>query len=263
MSGPAGDSGGPAGFADHFSAAADAYAASRPGYPDALFDWVAGLPAQADTAWEAGCGSGQATVGLARRFPTVQATDPAEAQIAQAPGLANVTYRVAPAERSGLPDGSVDLVFAAQAAHWFDADAFYAEARRVARPGAAIALASYGYLSVAPEIDAVIADFRDNVVGPYWPPERRHVDSAYATLPFPFEEVTAPAFAMRAQWPLDRVVAYHASWSALTRYRAATGEDPLPRFESALRAVWGDPARERPIVWPLAVRAGSIDAAGR
>ena len=56
-----------------------------------------------------------------------------------------VEYRVAPAERSGLPDAAVDLVTLALAAHWFDLPRFYAEVRRVGRPRTAIALISSGF----------------------------------------------------------------------------------------------------------------------
>lgn len=44
------------------------------------------------------------------------------------------------AEHTGLPDGCVDLVTAAQAFHWFDADAFGAECRRILRPGGRVLL---------------------------------------------------------------------------------------------------------------------------
>ena len=65
-----------AGFAEHFSTVASRYAAARPTYPQALFDWIAALAPARDRAWEAGCGSGQATRGLASVFGEVYATDP-------------------------------------------------------------------------------------------------------------------------------------------------------------------------------------------
>lgn len=72
-----------AGFKDHFSTVAEAYAQARPEYPDALFDVLAAqVPATAHV-WEPGCGSGQATRGLASRFAHVHATDPSAQQIAR------------------------------------------------------------------------------------------------------------------------------------------------------------------------------------
>ena len=52
-------------FPDHFSAVAAQYAQARPDYPPALFDWVAAVAPAPGRCWEAGCGSGQATRGLA------------------------------------------------------------------------------------------------------------------------------------------------------------------------------------------------------
>ena len=60
-------------FKDHFSSVADVYLASRPTYPDALYDAiVAVVPADA-RVWEPGAGSGQATRGLAARLSTLPA----------------------------------------------------------------------------------------------------------------------------------------------------------------------------------------------
>ena len=89
---------------------------------------------------------------------------------------------------------SVDLVTVAQALHWFDVTAFYAEARRVARPGALLAVWNYPRPQFVgrrarPPFPRVLPD----VVGPYWPPERRHIEANYTTLPFPFERDRAPA----------------------------------------------------------------------
>ena len=53
------------GFADHFSAVAADYASARPEYPDALFAWIASIAPSRDAVWDAGCGSGQASRGLA------------------------------------------------------------------------------------------------------------------------------------------------------------------------------------------------------
>ena len=132
--------------------------------------------------WEPGCGSGQATRGLAAHFAHVHATEPSAQQLAQhwaRPESSNVTLAVEPGERTALPDASVQLVAVAQALHWFDRQAFFAECERVLEPGGV--LAAWGYADfVAPEgmVDAV-ADFRAQI-DPYWPPERALVDARYA-----------------------------------------------------------------------------------
>ena len=105
----------------------------------------------------------------------------------------HVTYVGNLAEQPALQDRSVDLAVAAQAAHWFDHERFHPEMRRVLRPDGALALWTYGLASISPPIDAVVSHYYENVVGPYWPPERRHVENAYRDLPFPWHEVAAPA----------------------------------------------------------------------
>ncbi len=120
--------------ADHFSPVATQYAAFRPSYPAALFDWLASSTPRHDLAWDCGAGSGQASVPLAQRFKHMLATDLSAAQLATAPPLPNVVYRAARAEASGLADSTADLITVAQALHWFDLTQFYAEVRRVLKP---------------------------------------------------------------------------------------------------------------------------------
>src|SRR5688500_6310732 len=125
---------------DHFSAVAREYAAYRPRYPEALFDFLAERAPARELAWDCACGNGQATLDLAGRFDRVIATDSSAAQIAEAPSHPRIEWRVASGERSGIPGGVCDLVTVAQALHWLDIDAFFAEARRVSRPAGLIAV---------------------------------------------------------------------------------------------------------------------------
>jgi SAM-dependent methyltransferase len=213
-----------------------------------------------ELAWDCATGSGQAAIGLARRFERVIATDASPQQIAAANAVAphpRVEYRVAPAEASGLDAGSADLVTVAQALHWFDLPAFYAEARRVLRPQGLLAAWSYGHPVLGePQADAVFQRFYAETVVPYWPPERALVDDAYRTIDFPFEELEAPTFEMRTEWPLAALLGYVGTWSATTRFRKARGSDPVPELRRELAAVWGDPETRREISWPLAIRVG-------
>ena len=130
-------------FPDHFSAVATQYAAARPEYPPALFDWIASIAPSPALCWEAGCGSGQATRDLALRFDRVHAGDPSAAQIAQAPKIGNVDFVVELAERCALPDASADVACVAQALHWFNRDAYFAEVARVLKPGGELILVNH------------------------------------------------------------------------------------------------------------------------
>ena len=245
--------------ADLFASVARGYADFRPGYPPQLFDWLAHQCGGHEAAWDCGCGSGQASAALAEFFGLVHATDVAPEQIAAARLHPRVRYSVAPAEHSGLPAESVDLVTVAQALHWFDVDAFYLEARRVARRGALLAVWTYPRPRFTDAVlDAALRHFYTEVVGPYWPPERRHVEANYSTLPFPFQELSHPAFGLDLQWSLEQVLGYVSSWSATARYIKQKGTDPVPLLHASLLPLWPREGDTVGLHMPLGLRAAHL-----
>lgn len=168
-------------------------------------------------------------------------------------------YSVAPAEQSNLPAASVDLVTVAQAAHWLELPALYAEVRRVARSGAILALITYGVLHIDDAaIDAVMQRFYGETLGPYWPPERRHVEDGYRTLLFPFPAVAMPELAITQSWRLSDLIGYTETWSAARALETALGRGPILAFQETLAATWGVPDTRRTIRWPLSLRAGRV-----
>ncbi|MBF0340634.1 MAG: class I SAM-dependent methyltransferase [Magnetococcales bacterium] len=244
-------------FQDHFATVATRYAQSRPGYPPELFAWLAGQCPARELAWDCGAGTGQASVALAEHFSRVVATDGSAAQIAQATPHARIDYRQAPAEQSGLPAGSVDLVVVAQALHWFDLERFYSEVRRVLKPEGVVAVWCYGVLRVAGvDVDDLVQHFYQHVVGPHWPPERRHVENGYRELAFPFQVIPPPDFAMAVEWPLEQLLGYFASWSATAHYQKCHDADPVALLAPRLRDAWGENHRLRRVEWPLSLRVG-------
>jgi ubiquinone/menaquinone biosynthesis C-methylase UbiE len=250
-------------FHDHFSGVANRYADFRPHYPGALFDYLATIVPRAATVWDYACGNGQATVDLARRFEHLIGTDASKEQIASATPNPRIEYRVAPAEQSELPDKSVGLVTVAQALHWFQFDRFYAEVRRVLAPGGIIAVWAYGINTVEGDaVNELVQHFYADVVGPYWPPERKLVEEGYRTIPFPFAEVTPPppVFRMEARWTLEELLGYFGTWSATNRCIKATGKNPLEPLAVEMGKVWGEAAQRREVAWPLAVRVGKMGA---
>lgn len=242
-------------FQDHFSAQAGEYARFRPVYPEALYAHLASLTAGHAMAWDCGTGSGQAAVALAGYYQQVIASDPSTEQIAHAQPQARVHYCVASAEEPPSVVRDVDLVTVAQALHWFDVDRFYAVLTRLLRPDGLLAVWGYGHLRITPSVDAVVMHYYSDVVGPYWPPDRRHIESGYQSLPFPFAEMPAPTFDMTARWTLDDLVGYLDTWSATRRYVQARGEHPLLSLRPVLAEAWGS-ERERQAAWPLFLRLG-------
>ncbi|MEP7225749.1 MAG: class I SAM-dependent methyltransferase [Gemmatimonadales bacterium] len=222
-----------------------------------MFDYLAGLVSRHELAWDCAAGSGQATIPLARRFSRVVATDISAAMLQQAPRHPAVEYRAASAEASGLRAGTADLVTAAQALHWLDHQTFYAEATRVLVPGGVLAVWSYGVQHLdEPALDSVMRHFYADIVGPYWPPERCHVESGYSTLPFPFPELEPPVLAMEELWSLAQLLGYVGTWSATQRFREVVGRDPLEQLGQDLAQHWGDPSLSRRVRWPLSLRVG-------
>jgi len=141
----------------------------------------------------------------------------------------------------------------AQALHWFDTDRFYAEAARVLADGGLLAAWCYELCTVDPAIDALILELYRGPLGPWWPPERRHIEAGYGTIGMPWPELETPDCHMEAEWEPAQMLGYLSTWSALTRCREATGTDPLADIAGRLETLWG-PA-PRPVRWPLALRA--------
>lgn len=247
------------GFKDHFSGHAAAYAAHRPVWPEALVDVLADASPAHELVWDVGCGSGQLSTLLPRRFASVIATDASAEQLEHALPAERLTYRCAPAEQSGLPSHSADCIVVAQAAHWFDLPAFVSECRRVGRPNTLVALVTYGVMFIDPTLDELINHFTFDTLRSFWPPERRHVDTGYAQLDFPLTPVALPRVTMHASWSLAQVVAYVGTWSAVAALRRAGHAARFDEFAQQLTARWGDDARPRDVSWPLAVRAGRVE----
>jgi len=209
-------------------------------------------------AWDCGTGNGQAARDLARYFDRVIATDASAAQIGLAVPAPGVEYRVAPAEGSGIAPQSADLVAVAQALHWFATPEFFTEVRRVAVDGGIVAAWCYGYCHAGHDLEAEIRGFEEGTLAGHWRPERRFVADGYRTIPFPFDELAAPAFELRMAWSLRQLGEYINSWSAVASYRRANGADPVAPFLKRLAVLWGPPEGTREVTWPLDIRVGTV-----
>jgi SAM-dependent methyltransferase len=236
-------------FVDLFSGHARLYRSSRPTYPERLIDEIAALAPGHEQAWDVGTGNGQSALLLAQHFHRVHASDASSAQISEAKPHAGVTFAVEAAERCSLPDESCDLVLAAQAAHWFDPEAFDAETRRVLKPGGVVAAIGYGWWYVDPEVDALIGEHLLRLVEPHWLPGNWLLIDGYRALRLPGEEVRLTPAAIHLAWERQDVEAYVLSWSVVQKL----GTDVTAEAFAALRKIWPD-GQKRQVTMPIVSR---------
>ncbi|MEM6930541.1 MAG: class I SAM-dependent methyltransferase [Myxococcota bacterium] len=234
-----------------------AYARFRPTYPPELAEALAGRVSSRGQAVDVGCGNGQLAVLLAPHFERVVGLDRSTDQLAHAEAASNLTYVRGSAADTGLPDRSVDLIVAAQAAHWFDLAEFYAEVRRIGASGAAIALVSYGVPTLRDPLNGVFQRSYWQDLHRFWAPQRRHVETGYAELPFPFAEDAFPSFSIRRRLSVEEFVGYVITWSAYARARQDGELGSFDALFTRLRALW--PAGVvKEVEWPIAVRTASV-----
>lgn len=148
-----------------------------------------------------GCGHGIIAKTLRPNFAEVLGVDPSAGMVKQASDSVNdtkITFRQGNAEDlSFLPDKSVDMVVAGQAAHWFDYAKVWPELSRVVKPGGSLALWGYkdNLLIGHPRANRIFDKFcyADGEVEPgvegmshYWEPGRKIVRNL-------LRQVTVPA----------------------------------------------------------------------
>ncbi|PPQ95788.1 hypothetical protein CVT26_015888 [Gymnopilus dilepis] len=263
---------------------ASTYSASRPTYPSQLFQFIfsyhrrggselRGSPAQTQRAVDLGCGTGQATVQLTP-FDEVVGVDPSEVMLEKArtyaASVATSNENAAPKFKfvqgsaedlsSAIPDNdSVDLLVAAQAAHWFDWSKVWPETFRVLRRGGTAAFWVYTefrltqFPSLGPRITAY-AQGTDPVtsVGSYFQrPGRTILERYLVDVPVPSTFVKDPGFEdfqrvyfcgdnvpdflpqdaprhpvlMRTEMTWRDLLSYFRTWSALHTYHEKYPDD--------------------------------------
>jgi SAM-dependent methyltransferase len=245
-------------FRDHFSSQSKEYAKNRPRYPGKMFEYLASLAPSRELAWDCGTGNGQAALTLAESFQRVIATDASAAQIESAFHHERIEYRVEPSEKTSLPSDAVDLITVGTAVHWFDFEAFYREARRVGKQNGILAVWTYHFPIIEPEIDRWLEHFYWETLADFWPKRIHYLEERYATLPFPFPEIKPPGFEMQATWELENTVGFLSSWSAVRRLVEAQGESAFDEPVKELERIWRKGAKKREIRWPLHFRIGKL-----
>ena len=123
---------------------ANYYDRARPHYPSAALAILSVQPD--DLVADVGAGTGIFSRQLAQSLPAARVVgvepgaDMRRAAEAASHELPNLSFVAGAAEALPFPDGSLALVTAATAAHWFDRPLFYAQAFRCLRDGGRLAI---------------------------------------------------------------------------------------------------------------------------
>lgn len=244
---------------DLFSALSETYARYRPVYPTALFDYIMLFVQSRERAWDCATGNGQAAVQLCRYFKKVDATDISLSQLAHAVEKENIIYSNCPAEHTAFTENSFDLITVAQAYHWLHWKQFAEEATRVAKPGAVIAVWTYGLLnSDDQKLNDLVKYFYGSIVGAYWDKERIYVDEAYATVDFDFAALPGGEFSIQVNWSRAELTGYLESWSAVQKYKIKNQSSPIEVIKEELCRLW-DQNEIKSFSFPLYLKMGRIE----
>ncbi|CAG2053415.1 unnamed protein product [Timema podura] len=201
-------------------------------------------------AVDVGCGAGQSTLVLAPHFTSILGVDPSDAAIQEARGSnppRNVQFRVGSAESLDVKPGSVHLVTASQACHWFNLPRFYRETERVLAPGGVLAM--YGYLLPRPllgdiQLGHIVDKYYNTTLGDYVLDGSKKVylnnyrDQEFNSVPFIGEPLvrTSTTHGIVLNYFRDEsvsadyqatvadLVGYVNSWSACQNYRRQHGD---------------------------------------
>ncbi|NVK29919.1 MAG: class I SAM-dependent methyltransferase [Gammaproteobacteria bacterium] len=117
------------------------YVAGRPSYPMALLEVLSPFGLASDSlVADIGAGTGLFSQVLAKFGCQVHAVEPNQAMREATVEHPRIQSFDGTAERTPLPAGQYDFVFAAQAFHWFDRTAFRAECQRLLKLGGQVVL---------------------------------------------------------------------------------------------------------------------------
>ncbi|KAM4608654.1 putative methyltransferase [Polymixia lowei] len=181
-------------------------------------------------AVDLGCGTGQHSRVLAPHFREVVGMDVSKCQLEEAqavPGYPNITYREGTAEVLPFPDGSVDLLTAASAAHWFDQRQFLAEASRVLKPKGCIALLGFNdnfrihYQACGDRLSHIYEEVKQALL-PYTSSQvavaNNKLEELFCAIPFPDKE-RAECIEVKHLMSVRNLMGFMESWSMFQAYR--------------------------------------------
>lgn len=217
------------------------YIQFRPVPPESLINCVLEFtkekrPSPLKLSVDVGCGSGQTTEQYANHFEKVIGVDvsPDQLEIARSRNkYKNVFHKQGTAESIPVEDGSVDLVSACAAVHWFDFKSFYAEVDRILKPGGVLACYSYICCSPLYSNKNLRTEFLEmwESLNQYLTLGHEHLRTEYANLPPCYPDGTyLRGFSLEHDANLETFLGYISTWSSFAKMRDAEGEDAAKEF---------------------------------
>ncbi|KAJ5771252.1 uncharacterized protein N7511_003303 [Penicillium nucicola] len=185
---------------------AQARSTYHPNFYKTLLTHHAKTGGQTQTLIDVGCGPGPATRDLGVHFDRAVGFDASPGMVETAKTLGgsgsgpDVEFYVSGAEELGrdieglgIEDGSVDLITAATAAHWFDMPRFWKRAGELLRPGGTVAIWTMnvdgpsGDMPNGDAIRAALDVIRARELEPFIQDGNRLVRGLYVALPLPWD----------------------------------------------------------------------------
>lgn len=244
-----------------FSPTALDYVHHRQGYPDELFRRLGGFGVGevGQRIVDLGTGTGYLGRGFAKRGARVTGVDLSEVLLAEARKLdaaagLSTSYVVAPAEATGLPSGSAEIVSAGQCWHWFDRAGSAHEALRLLAPGGKIAIVHFDWLALPGNVveasEALIAAHN-----PSQPAPHRVYGGGHGIYPAWLLDLRAVGFEGLETFSFDAELRYtHEGWRGRIRASQGVGAmlDPaaVRRFDDAHARMLADRFPTEPLVIP-------------
>jgi len=181
-----------------------------------------------DTVLDVGCGPGTAISSIHTQFQHAIGVDPSPGMIQAAQSLfgdsntSTIRFVASTAEDlASIPDGSVDLIIAANAAHWFDMARFWARAAQVVKPAGTVAMWGGGPVTVGSRVRGragvqAAIDRLEARVAEFYEPGNQLVRGLYADLALPWTLAEPVAGFERAsfvrwEWGTDTEGAFPAA----------------------------------------------------
>ncbi len=245
---------------DNFSKQSDTYKKYRPTYPDELYESFLPLIQNKNECWDCGTGNGQVASKLSNYFKNVYASDISENQIKIAEQKSNITYEIQRAEKTNYEANKFDLITVGQAVHWFDIKSFTAEVKRVSKPNGVLVIWGYDLLKIEKKVDKVIDKFYNEIVGPYWNEERKHIDNKYDSIEFDFTEIKSPKnLSINASWKFEDLIGFLNSWSSVQNYiKENKGLNPVNQVYEELKMQW-EGCNTKEVRFPVFMKIGVIE----